>query len=97
MLTDSPWAWQNTKNHILLPSRLYCRYRNHTYSACARGLYRRSGIAPCPEDYPFVNLYYRLYLRNCQAFKVHAGWLSSALIKKTGRRMQPVFHESRWL
>ena len=35
----------------LLPSRLYCRYRNHTDSALrARGLYRRSGIAPCPED-----------------------------------------------
>ena len=35
----------------LLPSRLYCRYRNHTGSChSARGLYRRSGITPCPED-----------------------------------------------
>ena len=38
----------------LLPSRLYCRFRNHAGSqrtcALCRGLYRRSGIAPCPED-----------------------------------------------
>jgi hypothetical protein len=35
----------------LLPSRLYCRSRNHTGSCLsARGLYRRSGITPCPED-----------------------------------------------
>ena len=36
----------------LLPSRLYCRYRNRTGSCArgARGLYRRSGISPCPED-----------------------------------------------
>ena len=38
----------------LLPSRLYCRYRNHTGSCPeARGLYRRSGITPCPEDYMY--------------------------------------------
>ena len=49
----------------LLPSRLYCRYRSFNGSAVvvrglpwkqilpqtsARGLYRRSGISPCPED-----------------------------------------------
>ena len=36
----------------LLPSRLYCRYRSFTDSALlrARGLYRRWGIAPRPED-----------------------------------------------
>ena len=38
----------------LLPSRLYCRYRNYTGSCLsARGLYRRSGNAPCPEDILF--------------------------------------------
>ena len=49
----------------LLPSRLYCRFRNSTGSAYGKGkqwmlsiarglvrvgLYRRSGISPCPED-----------------------------------------------
>ena len=44
----------------LLPSRLYCRFWNFTKSwlglvpspahCCARGLYRQSGISPCPED-----------------------------------------------
>ncbi|EES92403.1 hypothetical protein CLG_B0336 [Clostridium botulinum D str. 1873] len=36
----------------LLPSRLYCRSWDFTKSAIhmARGLYRRSGITPCPED-----------------------------------------------
>ena len=36
----------------LLPSRLYCRYRSCAGSCArgARGLYRRSGISPCPED-----------------------------------------------
>jgi hypothetical protein len=39
--------------HLLL-SRLYCRYRNLTGSCLsARGLYRRSGISPCPEDLLF--------------------------------------------
>jgi len=33
-------------------SRLYCRLRNLTEShLAARGLYHRSGISPCPEDY----------------------------------------------
>ena len=46
-------------SHIehLLSSRLYCRYRNHTGSyQMARGLYRRSGISPCPEDISFIRL-----------------------------------------
>ena len=41
----------------LLPSRLYCRFWNLTKSAAfaGRGLYRRWGIAPRPEErYLFV-------------------------------------------
>ena len=39
---------------FLLSSRLYCRFRNWsclTGSAYARGLYRRSGTSPCPEEF----------------------------------------------
>lgn len=36
---------------LLLSSRLYCRCRSFNGSChLARGLYRRSGISPCPED-----------------------------------------------
>ena len=41
---------------FLLSSRLYCRFRNWsclTGSAYARGLYRRSGTSPCPEEFSF--------------------------------------------
>jgi len=42
------------KWYFLLPSRLYCRHRNLTSSILlcrrSRGLYRRSGISPCPEE-----------------------------------------------
>ena len=40
----------------LFPSRLYCRYWNCTNSAYAHGLYRRSGITPCPKDIFFIYL-----------------------------------------
>lgn len=43
----------------LLPSRLYCRFRSHTGSCLtARGLYRRSGITPCPEDIRIIAVYF---------------------------------------
>ena len=35
---------------ILLSSELYCRYRNHTSSAYARGLTAGRELHPCPED-----------------------------------------------
>lgn len=39
----------------LLSSRLYCRFRSCTGSCLtACGLYRRSGITPCPEDFLFL-------------------------------------------
>ena len=44
------------KDKYTLPSRLYCRHRNRTGSyLSARGVYRRSGISPCPE---FYHIYY---------------------------------------
>ena len=44
---------QSTRStSLLLSSRLYCRSWSYTKSAItARGLYRRSGIAPCPEEF----------------------------------------------
>ena len=48
----SPLSHKTRNRDNLLPSRLYCRYRNlngHTpIGVC--GLYRRSGISPCLED-----------------------------------------------
>ena len=57
----------------LLPSRLYCRYRSCTGSCArgARGLYRRSGISPCPEDicslFSFRNRQYTTFSPKMQA------------------------------
>jgi hypothetical protein len=42
---------------FLLSSRLYCRFRNYTRSATVtvgRGLYRRWGITPRPEELIFI-------------------------------------------
>ncbi len=49
----------------LLSSRLYCRFWNCTksiinhFKQClmTRGLYRRSGISPCPEEFTFILFY----------------------------------------
>lgn len=32
----------------------------------ARGLYHRSGITPCPEDFYFICLYYKAFSIDCQ-------------------------------
>ena len=53
--------------HNLLPSRLYCRLRNQTESAkMARGLYRRWGITPRPEDFYLFKINTDTYL--CQYY-----------------------------
>ena len=57
----------------LLSSRLYCRYRNsflsegHRFGCCeaVRGLYRRLGLTPDPEDFiPFTCTNITLYKRD---------------------------------
>ena len=51
--SERPWTQEMVplRSHDLLPSRLYCRPRSFTGSCLsARGLYRRWGIAPRPED-----------------------------------------------
>jgi len=51
-----PVRGKRQRINTLLPSRLYCRYRSLTGSILfygSRGLYRRSGISPCPEEWQF--------------------------------------------
>lgn len=50
-------AWSRFRSYLLL-SRLYCWFWNCTKSCagCACGLYRQSGISPCPEDI-FIQFY----------------------------------------
>jgi len=63
----------------LLSSRLhvntcYCRSRSYTGSAThiARGLYRRSGISPCPEDIRFSCwTYYSILSEKCNYIFSH--------------------------
>ena len=57
---------------FLLSSRLYCRFWNFTKSATlvGRGLYRRWGIAPRPEELVIYRGYYNTVGREMQDEKL---------------------------